>query len=146
MTGVQQTYFHLFIGQNIGRHFCAGFFPSGTAMEEMVLDHPLPKSLGYDRPKVINTEFFASELAMSARCRRRDTIHHPVRKGAISFKPVPNRRISELGKRQEHSFGDLPVTLHIVTRHDGEWWLVSLAPPIQSLDQVSEGAIRFLGI
>src|SRR6202008_2681001 len=145
MTSVQQTHLHLFIGQHIGRHFRSSLFPSGAAMEEMILDHPLAESLGYDRPSVIDAEFFADKLAMSIRRRRRDTIYHAVGKCAISFQPVPNCRIPEFGKGQEHFLGDVPVTLHIVTRHDCERWLTSLSPPIQSLNQISERAIRFLG-
>src|ERR1700756_5087955 len=146
MASVQQTHLHLFIGQHIGRHFRPSVFPSGAAMEEMILDHPLAESLGYDRPSVIDPEFFAYKLAMSIRCRRSDTIHHTVRERAISFQPVSDRGIPELGKGQEHFLGDVPVTLHIVTRHDGERWLTSLSPPIQSLNQISERAIRFLGM
>ena len=66
-----------------GAHFIPGRAPSG----ELVLDHPLPKRLGDDRPEVVDADAPKEPLPIGIRRNWSDAIDHRVREGAVLLNP-----------------------------------------------------------
>src|SRR4029077_6844869 len=89
-------------------------------MDEVVFDHPLLKGFRHDWPSVIDTEFLFDQRAMLVCRGRSDEIHHAIWEYDVFSQPVPENRISQLGKSRQHFFGNLTVALNIVAGHQGD--------------------------
>jgi hypothetical protein len=144
MAGIEQAELHFFVGEHVSCHLRANLFPLRAALHEVIFDHPLLEGFSHYGPSIIDSKFFFDQSAMLVGGRGSDAIDHAVWEQAFLRHPIPEHRIPQLGKSDQHFLGYFTVALNVVAGHESEGRKPAYAPAIESLQEVPKRTGRFM--
>ena len=113
MAAVENSNFHRLIAMHVGSKGSADILPSGAALAEIVLDHPLAEIFMGHRCRIGYSHGFSQrEFALSG--RRHNAIDHRIRERAATLDPFGQLRILGAGQSKDGLFKDVTIALQVI--------------------------------
>ena len=145
MGSVEHAELHGFERQDIGHQLRAEPAPIGATEREMILDHPLGKRLGHDRPSIHDPRF-GQNGPIGIGGRGHDPVNHGRGKCHLLRDGVGQGRIAQLRKTAQH-FGDrMAIGGQIVAGQHGKRLQALGIAMAQPRHQKADGRTRRLGM
>ena len=140
MGAVEHTELHVLERLDVGRELRADLVPIRTALDEIVLDHPLAEGLADDTVGIVEAEAGPQQVAAFVGQGRHDAVDHRAGEGDIGLDPGGEIGIDLPGVGFHRLFAGFAVGRQVVERQDGEGVEPGFVAAAQRLDQSTDGA------